>query len=144
MLRRELALSPRDVPADAEDGKRLSAAETGRESGLFFAEGDGFSALAPEEAEPFSAARTESLLAAAPEASKGPRLVTGNAVWVAALVEGGGAPELGARCTVRITGADGALEALVEAADGDAVLLRLTEGLEYLCRVRFVEGTIEN
>ena len=142
MLRREIALDAREVPDDAVDGRRLSAAETGRVSGLFFAEGDGFAALAPEEALPFSAERTAALLAAAPLPSPGPRLVTGVAVRAAALVEGGAPPQPGARCRVRFDGVDGAFEALVEAVDENAVLLRLTEGLAYLGRVRFVEGTI--
>ena len=143
VLRREIRLAPWDVPASAADGKRLSAAETGGEPGLFFEASDGFSGLSPEDALPFSAGRAEALLAAAPGEAGGARLVTGNAVRVAALVEGGGAPEAGTRCRVRITGADGPCEALVEAADENAVLLRITEEPEFLCRVRFVEGTIE-
>ncbi|MCR5577048.1 MAG: hypothetical protein K6F56_08580, partial [Oscillospiraceae bacterium] len=67
----------------------------------------------------------------------------GTAVWAAALVEGGVPPRPGARCQVHFSGADGAFEALVEAADENAVLLRLTEGLDFLGRARFVEGTIE-
>lgn len=138
VLRRELKLA--EVPAGASDGKRLSAEETGLVSGLYVAAGDGF-ALSPEDARPFSEARAEALLETSGAEDTGPRLVTGNAVWIAALLDSGALPK-GSRCRVRLEGLDRPIEALVEEADGSAILLRTTEGLEYLCRVRFVEGEI--
>ena len=140
VLRREIALGPFDAPASAVDGRRLSAVETGSVSGLYFETGEG--CPAPEEALPFTRARTEALLEGGAGEPAGPRLVTGNAVWVAALVEGGAAPASG-RVRVCFDGAAGAYEALIEAADENALLLRVTEGLDFLGRARFVEGTIE-
>ena len=74
MLRRELALEAGEIPDGAVDGKRLSAAETGREPGVYVADADGLEALTPDDAQPLSPARVDALLAASPERAGAGRL----------------------------------------------------------------------
>ena len=85
MLRRELALEAGEIPDGAEDGKRLSAAETGREPGVYLADADGLEALTPDDALPLSPARLDALLAAAPGRAGAGRLLTARDCWYAAL-----------------------------------------------------------
>ena len=140
LLRHELLLAEA-IPGAAE-GERLSAAETGTEPGLFFSGTDGYEFLSPEDARPLSPEALDRLLALPPEKSGGAKLVTGWDCCCAALLVSGEPPAPGARCRVRLDGADRAYEAAVLAVDENAVLLRFTEGLELLCRLRFVEGEI--
>ena len=141
VLRRETALGLWEIPDGAEDGKRLSAAETGREAGLYFTQTDGFEALTPEDALPLSPERVEALLASEPGEAAPGRLVTERRVWLAALAEGENAFPAGTRCLLRLDGAEAPLPALVEDCEGSALLLRL-EDAEPLYRLRFVEGTV--
>ena len=141
VLRREAALGPWEIPAEAVDGKRLSAAETGREPGLYFAQTDGWEALTPEDALPLTEARVEELLSSEPGEAAPGRLVTDRRVWLAALAEGVPVFPAGTRCTLRLDGAEDPLPAVVEACEGSALLLRL-EDAEALYRLRFAEGTL--
>ena len=57
------SLSPEEIPAGAEDGMRLSAAETGGEAGLFLSGADGLEGLSPEDADALTPAGLDALLA---------------------------------------------------------------------------------
>lgn len=142
VLRRELALTGAQLPAGAEAGRRLSAAETGFASGIYYPDADGLERLTPADAEPLSAARVEALLAAAPEEGAAGRLVTGQDAYLAALWEGT-PPEKGASVRLSLDGADRPLRARVVDTSEGAALLRLTEGADFWGRVRFVSGTAE-
>ena len=69
VLRQELVFPPGEAPAGAEDGRRLSAKETGRGSGLFLAGCDGLEFLTPEDAAELTPEKLDKLLASAPAAA---------------------------------------------------------------------------
>ena len=144
MLRRELALEAGEIPADAVDGKRLSAAETGREPGVYVADADGLEALTPDDAQPLSPARVDALLAAQPETAGAGRLLVGRDCWYAALCASGAAPEAGTACRLRFEGVEGEYAASVLAVaeeDGRlAVLLRIPDGALPLARLRLARA----
>jgi len=146
LLRRELALPPGEIPDQAEDGRRLSAPESGHGAGLFLADTDGLERLSPEDAEALTPEKLDALLAAAPEEGEhAGRLVLDFACVCAAFYEGAAAPAPGP-CRVRIDGA-GEFEARVvsvtkDARDRTAVLLRIPEA-EPLARLRFVTGELK-
>ena len=147
VLRRELVLPPAAAPAGAREGDRLSAAETGTESALFFLGCDGLEQLSPLDAETLTPGKLDRLssLSPAPADEAAPRLVFGWDVYLAAGLDGGAAPAPGP-CRVTI-GSVGEFRACLLTADTDAdgrtaLLLRVTEVPEALYRLRFVEGTI--
>lgn len=148
VLRWEQALSPEEIPAGAADGERLSAAESGLGSGLFFAGADGYEYLTPADAQALTPEKLDRLLAAAPRKAGAGRLVTGRAFFCAAFLEGGGPlPEAGDLLRLRPKGLDRPITAEVVSAAEDAagrraLLLRLTEGEELLGRTRFLESEI--
>lgn len=147
VLRQEQVFPSGEAPAVAEDGKRLSARETGRGSGLYFDSADGWEFLTPADAEALSPEKLDRLLETAPRAAGGARLVTGRAFFYAAFLEGDAPPEVGAVLRLRFEGRDGLLAARVLSAETDgagrtALLLRLTEGEDFLGRARFVEAEI--
>ena len=147
VLRQEQVFPSGEAPAVAEDGKRLSARETGRGSGLYFDSADGWEFLTPADAEALSPEKLDRLLETAPRAAGGARLVTGRAFFYAAFLEGDAPPEAGAVLRLRFEGRDGLLAARVLSAETDgagrtALLLRLTEGEDFLGRARFVEAEI--
>ncbi len=147
VLRQELVFPPGEAPAGAEDGKRLSAKETGRGSGLYFESADGYTFLTPADAEGLTPEKLDRLLATAPRAAGGARLVTGRAFFYAAFFEGDAPPETGAVLRLRFDGRDGPLAARVLSAETDgtgrtALLPRLTPGADVLGRARFVEAEI--
>ena len=147
VLRQEQVFPSGEAPAVAEDGKRLSARETGRGSGLYFDSADGWEFLTPADAEALSPEKLDRLLETAPRAAGGARLVTGRAFFYAAFLEGDVPPEAGAVLRLRFEGRDGLLAARVLSAETDgagrtALLLRLTEGEDFLGRARFVEAEI--
>ena len=147
LLRQELVYSPGEIPAGAFDGARLSAKETGRGSGLFLAGCDGLEFLTPEDAAELTPEKLDKLLASAPETPGEAKLVTGRAVCFAAFYTGGDAPEKGDTLRLRFDGWDRPLPARVLSAAADdagrrALLLRLTEGEDFLCRARFAEAEI--
>ena len=91
--------------------------------------------------------KLDKLLALPPETPGGAKLVTGRAFFCAAFYEGGNAPEKGDTLRLRFDGWDRPLPARVLSAAADdtgrtALLLRLTEGEDFLCRARFVEAEI--
>lgn len=145
LLRRETRLDA--APAGAGEGTRLSAAETGSESALFFTGCDGWEYLSPADAEKLTPEALEALLARPPEDAGGAegRLVFGFDCCLAAFFEGGDAPPRGA-CRLRL--ADGELaEGCVVSAAADAqgrtaLLLRLTVFPEALYGQRFVEAEL--
>ena len=145
LLRRERALSPEEIPAGAEDGMRLSAAETGSEAGLFLSGADGLEDLSPEDAAALTPETLDVLLArkAERDADAG-RLVPDFACCCAAFCEGG-EPAPGP-CRVCIDGA-GEYEGRVVSAARDekgrtALLIRIPEGDAALYRLRFVTGEV--
>lgn len=145
MLRRELALEAGEIPADAEDGRRLSAAETGREPGVFIADEDGFAYLTPDDALPLSPVRLDALLASEPERAGAGRLLVGRDCWYAALcVSGAPLPEEGSACRLRFDGVDGEFAASVLALSEEngrrAVLLRIPDGAQPLARLRLAQA----
>ena len=147
VLRQELVFPPGEAPAGAEDGKRLSAKETGRGSGLYFESADGYTFLTPADAEGLTPEKLDRLLETAPRAAGGARLVTGRAFFYAAFLEGDAPPEAGAVLRLRFEGRDGLLAARVLSAETDgagctALLLRLTQGEDFLGRTRFVAAEI--
>ncbi len=146
LLRRELPLPAGAFP-DADEGLRLSAAETGLVPGRFRSACDGWEFLSPEDARPLSPEVLEALLALPPERTGGPKLVTGWDCCFAALLEDGRAPEVGSRCRLRFEGAEADCEALLLEAASDArgrtaLLFRLTEGAEALDGERFVNAAL--
>ena len=147
LLREERPLAPGEIPPGAEDGKRLSAGETGGASGLFFAFSDGYECLTPADAEALTPEKLDRLLEAAPRDPGAAKLVTGRAVLFAAFFEGDAPPEAGAALRLRFDGGDRSLPARVLSAERDgtgrtALLLRLMEGEDFLCRTRFAEAEI--
>ena len=145
MLRRELALEAWEIPDGAVDGKRLSAAETGREPGVYVADADGLEALTPDDAQPLSPARVDALLAASPERTGAGRLLVGRDCWYAALcVSGAPLPEEGSACRLRFDGVDGEFAASVLALSEEngrrAVLLRIPDGAQPLARLGLAQA----
>ena len=147
VLRRELALEAGEIPDGAEDGKRLSAAETGREPGVYLADADGLEALTPDDALPLSPARLDALLAAAPERAGAGRLLTARDCCCAALCDSGAPlPEPGTACRLLFEGVGGEYAAAVLAVSEEdgrrAVLLRIPDGAQPLARLRFVRAEL--
>ena len=147
VLRQELVFPPGEAPAGAEDGRRLSAKETGRGSGLYFESSDGWEFLTPADAEGLTPEKLDRLLETAPRAPGGARLVTGRAFFCAVFFEGDSPPQTGAVLRLRFDRRDAPLAARVLSAETDsagraALLLRLTEGEDFLGRARFVEAKI--
>ena len=147
LLREECPLAPEEIPPGAEDGKRLSAKETGTASGLFFEVSDGYEFLTPADGEHLRPEALDRLLETAPGRAGAAKLVTGRAVFFAAFFEGDTPPEAGAALRLRFDGSPLPLPARVLSAERDetgrtALLLRLTEGEDFLCRMRFAEAEI--
>ncbi|MBQ3702766.1 MAG: hypothetical protein II885_08420 [Oscillospiraceae bacterium] len=128
-------------------GARLSAAETGTESALFFPASDGWEFLSPADFERLTPEKLEALLreASAPELCERPRLVYGFTLCCAALFDGETPPAPGA-CTLTLDGlgeARARLLSVTEDALGRRVLrLRLTAFPQALYELRVVEGEI--
>ena len=128
-------------------GSRLSAAETGTESALFFPASDGWECLSPADFERLTPETLEALLreAETPELCERPRLVYGFALCCAALFDGQTPPAPGA-CTLTLDGfgpAKARLLSVTEDALGRTVLrLRLTAFPQELYETRVVEGEI--
>ena len=128
-------------------GARLSAAETGTESALFFPASDGWEFLSPADFERLTPETLEALLreAETPELCERPRLVYGFALCCAALFDGQTPPAPGA-CTLTLDGfgpAKARLLSVTEDALGRTVLrLRLTAFPQELYETRVVEGEI--
>ncbi len=144
LLRREERVDAAAFPA-VTSGTRLSAAETGGESALYFIGCDGWEALCPADAERLTPERLAELLAApAPEPREGARLVYGFTLGCVALFEGEAAPQPG-RCRLRIDGAEAEAQLLSVTTDAlgrRALLLRLTDFPQALYERRFIEGEI--
>ena len=147
LLRRELVLAPAEIPAGAEDGKRLSAGDTGGAAGLFLRGTDGLEYLTPGDAAALTPAGLDALLASPPETAdaEAGRLLPDFEVWCAAFCEGG-APAKGA-CRAVFRGAEGAFEGRVVSVSTDgqgraALLIRFPAGPEALYRLRRVTGEL--
>ena len=146
LLRRERALSPEEIPAGAEDGMRLSAAETGGEAGLFLSGADGLEGISPEDADALTPAGLDALLALKAEREEdGGRLVLDFACCCAAFYKGDASPSPGP-CRVCIDGAGDYEGRVVSAARDEegrtALLIRIPEGDAALYRLRFVTGEL--
>lgn len=147
LLRYEERLPAGAFPA-AEAGTRLSAAETGTESALFFPESDGLEYLTPGDAESLTPGKLEALLEEGPgELEDTPRLVYGFTIFCVALLEGRDPPMPGP-CRLTLDGAENRVHADLLSVTTDALgrsmlLLRLTEFPEALYEMRAVTGTIE-
>ena len=144
-VRREQAL-PMGTSLYATAGERLSAAETGTESALFFPDADGLEYLDPEALPDLTPEALDRLLLSEPERSADAgRLVYGRELYIAAFWEGDQVPAPG-RCTLEFDGGASLRAALLSvSADGDgrtALLLRLPLGEGAPLTERFVEGTI--
>lgn len=137
LLRYERELAA--LPAFAEDGKRLSAGESGGEAGLYILGLDSLEALSPAEAEPFSQALCRKLLESKAKSREGAKLVYRREAALAALCEGTFPFRAGESCTLSV--GQESFPARVAAIDGRAVLLTL-EAVPALCRARFVEATV--
>ena len=128
-------------------GSRLSAAETGTESALFFPASDGWEFLSPADFERLTPETLEALLreAETPELCERPRLVYGFTLCFAALFDGQTPPAPGA-CTLTLDGfgpAKARLLSVTEDALGRTILrLRLTAFPQELYELRVVEGEI--
>ena len=148
LLREEEAL-PAGAFSGTAAGTRLSAAEAGGRSALFFPASDGWEFLSPDDFERLTPELLEALLteAARPELCEKPRLVYGFSLVCAALFEGDAPPAPGA-CTLRLDGfgtAKARLQSVTDDALGRTVLrLRLTRFPEELYEARVVTGEIES
>lgn len=141
----------RRLPAGAfpgtEAGTRLSAADTGTESALFFPMCDGWEGLSPADAQMLTPGGLEKLLnAEPPEREDAPRLVYGFTLTCAALLEDGAAPYPGP-CRLRLDGVEDELTADLLSVTADAMgrrmlLLRLTDFPEQLYEMRTAAGEI--
>ena len=148
LLRDEARLAAGAFPGAAA-GTRLSAAETGTESALFFPSSDGWEDMRPEVAETLTPGRLEELLyGEAPEPTAVPRLVYGFTLFCAALVEGDGPHPAPGTCRLALDSLEGEIEAELLSVTADALgrrmlVIRLTEFPEALYGMRIVAGTIE-
>ena len=148
LIRREQRLPAGAFP-DTESGARLSAADTGTESALYYPGCDGWEGLKPEDAERLTPAELEKLLdASPPETEDAARLVYGFSLLCAALTEGDLSP-LPGPCRLTIDGAKGEIEGNILSVTADALnrrmlVIRLTEFPEKLYELRVVEGKVES
>jgi len=146
LLRREEAAEAAAFPG-ARESERLSAAQTGGESALFFPDSDGWAFLTPADSERLSPERLEALLAADARAEPGQaRLVYGFEQLCAALFEGDHPPAPGP-CRLRLDGFDDELDASLLSVSTDALgrvtlVIRLTDFPVELYKLRFVAGKI--
>ncbi len=146
LIRQEQRLPAGAFP-DAAPGARLSAADTGTESALYFPACDGWEGLKPEDAERLTPAGLERLLdAEPPETGDAARLVYGFSLLCAALTEGDVSP-LPGPCRLTIDGAQGELAGDILSVTADALgrrmlVIRLTDFPEALYEMRAVEGEI--
>ncbi|MBQ7435291.1 MAG: hypothetical protein IJV51_05760 [Oscillospiraceae bacterium] len=148
LIRQEQRLPAGAFP-DAAPGARLSAADTGTESALYFPACDGWEELKPEDAERLTPAGLERLLdAEPPETGDAARLVYGFSLLCAALTEGDVSP-LPGPCRLTIDGAQGELAGDILSVTADALgrrmlVIRLTDFPEKLYELRTVEGKVES
>ncbi len=148
LIRQEERLPAGAFP-DAAPGARLSAADTGTESALYFPACDGWEGLKPEDAERLTPAGLERLLdAEPPETGDAARLVYGFSLLCAALTEGDVSP-LPGPCRLTIDGAQGELAGDILSVTADALgrrmlVIRLTDFPEKLYELRTVEGEIKS
>jgi len=148
LIRQEQRLPAGAFP-DAAPGARLSAADTGTESALYFPACDGWEGLKPEDAERLTPAGLERLLdAEPPETGDAARLVYGFSLLCAALTEGDVSP-LPGPCRLTIDGAQGELAGDILSVTADALgrrmlVIRLTDFPEKLYELRTVEGEIKS
>jgi len=146
LIRQEERLPAGAFP-NAAPGARLSAADTGTESALYYPACDGWEGLRPEDAERLTPAGLERLLGASPpETGDAARLVYGFSLLCAALTEGDTSP-LPGPCRLTIDGAEGELEGDILSVTADALdrrmlVIRLTDFPEALYEMRAVEGEI--
>lgn len=146
LIRQEQRLPAGAFP-DAAPGARLSAADTGTESALYFPACDGWEGLKPEDAERLTPEGLERLLdAEPPETGDAARLVYGFSLLCAALTEGDVSP-LPGPCRLTIDGAQGELAGDILSVTADALgrrmlVIRLTDFPEKLYELRAVEGEI--
>ena len=146
LIRQEQRLPAGAFPG-IEAGARLSAADTGTGSALFFPACDGWEALSPADAQRLTPGGLERLLdAEAPEQEAASRLVYGFTLTCAALLEEG-EPPLPGPCSLTIDGTEDKIAADLLSITADALgrrmlLLRLTEFPEALYEMRIVTGTI--
>ena len=131
-----------------EPGTRLSAAETGTESAIFFPDSDGWEKLTPADAHLLTPEKLEELLdREAPDPADTPRLVYGFTLFCAALPDRDAVPAPGP-CRLTLDGVEDVIEADLLSVTNDALgrrmlLLRLTDFPETLYEMRAVTGTIE-
>lgn len=146
LIRQEERLPAGAFP-DAEPGARLSAADTGTESALYYPACDGWEGLKPEDAERLTPAGLEKLLdAESPETGDAARLVYGFSLICAALTEGDLSP-LPGPCRLTLDGTEGEIEGDILSVTADALgrrmlVIRLTDFPEKLYELRAVEGEI--
>lgn len=146
LIRQEERLPAGAFP-DAEPGARLSAADTGTESALYYPACDGWEGLKPEDAERLTPAGLEKLLdAESPETGDAARLVYGFSLICAALMEGDLTP-LPGPCRLTLDGTEGEIEGDILSVTADALgrrmlVIRLTDFPEALYEMRAVEGEI--
>jgi len=146
LLRREEAAEAAAFPGACES-ERLSAAETGGESALFFPDSDGWAFLTPADSERLTPERLEALLEAGARAEPGQaRLVYGFDQLCAALFEGDSPPAPGP-CRLRLDGFADALDASLLSVSTDALgrvtlVIRLTDFPVELYKLRFVTGEV--
>ena len=148
LIRREERLPAGAFP-DAGAGARLSAADTGSESALFFPACDGWEGLRPEDADMLTPGGLERLLnAEAPARTNAPRLVYGFTICCAALLEGEASPVPGP-CRLTLDGVEDELRADILSVTADALgrhmlVMRLTDFPEKLYEMRTVTGKVES
>lgn len=146
LIRQEERLSAGAFP-DAEPGARLSAADTGTESALYYSHCDGWEGLRPEDAERLTPAGLEKLLdAAPPETEDAARLVYGFSLFCASLLEGDASP-LPGPCRLTLDGIEEEIKGDILSVTADALgrrmlVIRLTAFPEKLYELRVVEGEI--
>ena len=145
VLRWEQSL-PEAPTVSAAPGDRLSAADTGSESALFFPDTDGLEYLTPEAAQPLTPEVLDELLAAASQDSEGVgRLVFGRELFAAVFWAGDAVPVPG-RCTLTLESGERLRACLVSvSADAEgrtALLLRLPLGTNALLTERFFTGLL--
>lgn len=147
LIRQEQRLPAGAFP-DTAPGARLSAADTGTESALYYPGCDGWEGLKPEDAERLTPAGLEKLLEASPpESGDAARLVYGFSLLCAALAEGDLSP-LPGPCSLTLDGTRGEIRGDILSVTADALnrrmlIIRLTEFPEELYEMRVVEGKLD-
>ena len=147
LLIRQEQRPPAGAFPDAAPGARLSAADTGTESALYYPACDGWEGLKPEDAERLTPAGLEKLLdAESPETGDAARLIYGFSLICAALTEGDLSP-LPGPCRLTLDGTEGEIEGDILSVTADALgrrmlVIRLTAFPEKLYELRAVEGEI--